>query len=62
MFAMKPQCFAAHLSLNASTWRDPEGVRVRPASGLAAADSFGYVVNVWGEIIANLAALGYDEV
>ena len=34
---------------------------MRAASGLHAADSFGYVVNVWGAIIENLARVGYDE-
>ena len=60
-FMLRPRCFAEHLALNASDGGDPDGIKVRAASGLHAADSFGYVVNVWGAIIENLARVGYDE-
>ncbi|GLD97099.1 hypothetical protein PINS_up005782 [Pythium insidiosum] len=46
--------------LNRTTGLDPEGIKLRPANGLEAAD---YVIGgywVWGKIIENLADIGYD--
>ncbi|KAJ8598763.1 hypothetical protein CTAYLR_009868 [Chrysophaeum taylorii] len=59
-FLLDPECLQRHLMLNLSTWDDPEHVRVRASTGLSAADAFG-PLNLWGELIVNLAVLGYDE-
>lgn len=40
---------------------DPPGVRVRPVSGLVAADYFAPGYFVWAVLIANLARIGYEE-
>lgn len=47
--------------LDNATGLDPPGIRVRPVSGLVAADWFipGYFV--WAVLIEELAKLGYDE-
>ena len=43
------------------TGLDPPGVRVRPVSGLVAADYFAAGYFVWAVLIHNLAKLGYEE-
>jgi len=55
------ECWLEHVCLNQSSWLDPEGIKLRPASGLSSAD---YLVGeywVWGKVIENLAEIGYDE-
>lgn len=49
-----------HLSLDTVTGLDPEGIRVRAAKGLDAASYFAAGYWIWGKIIENLAAVGYD--
>lgn len=49
-----------HLSLDTVTGLDPEGVRVRAAKGLDAANYFAAGYWIWSKIIENLAAVGYD--
>ncbi|KAH8098360.1 O-acyltransferase [Aureococcus anophagefferens] len=59
-FVLRPACLQRHLALNGTTWDDPADIKVRASSGLGAADAFG-PLNLWGELMANLAILGYDE-
>lgn len=49
------------MSLDNETGLDPPGVRVRPVSGLVAADYFAAGYFVWAVLIANLARIGYEE-
>lgn len=57
----RPLCWVEHMSLDNETGLDPSGIRVRPVTGLVAADYFlpGYFV--WAVLIANLARIGYEE-
>ncbi|KAJ7951546.1 Phospholipid:diacylglycerol acyltransferase 1 [Quillaja saponaria] len=57
----RPLCWVEHMSLDNETGLDQPGIRVRPVSGLVAADYFlpGYFV--WAVLIANLARIGYEE-
>lgn len=60
-FVLNQRCWLEHVMLNRSTGLDPEGIKLRPAYGLEAAD---YVIGgywVWGKIIENLADIGYDS-
>lgn len=60
-FMLNQKCWLEHVMLNRSTGLDPQGIKLRPASGLEAAD---YIVGgfwVWGKIIENLADIGYDS-
>ncbi|KAM7257702.1 hypothetical protein ACFE04_013443 [Oxalis oulophora] len=57
----RPLCWLEHLSLDNETGLDPPGVRVRPVSGLVAADYFAPGYFVWAVLIANLARIGYEE-
>eukprot|EP01087_Luapelamoeba_hula_P011750 TRINITY_DN3236_c0_g1_i1.p1 TRINITY_DN3236_c0_g1~~TRINITY_DN3236_c0_g1_i1.p1 ORF type:complete len:763 (-),score=116.08 TRINITY_DN3236_c0_g1_i1:52-2340(-) len=54
-------CWLQHIMLNRSTGLDPEGVKLRAAGGLEAADYFLPGYWVWGKMIQNLADLGYDS-
>jgi phospholipid:diacylglycerol acyltransferase len=57
-------CWLDHMALDPDTWNDPEGIRLRPASGLAAADYFlsdAQAFYVWGALIHALADVGYTE-
>ncbi|KAJ9128918.1 hypothetical protein P3X46_034333 [Hevea brasiliensis] len=56
-----PLCWVEHMSLDNETGLDPPGIRVRPVSGLVAADYFAPGYFVWAVLIANLARIGYDE-
>ncbi|XP_038696575.1 phospholipid:diacylglycerol acyltransferase 1-like isoform X2 [Tripterygium wilfordii] len=56
-----PLCWVEHMSLDNETGLDPPGVRVRPVSGLVAADYFAAGYFVWAVLIANLARIGYEE-
>ena len=57
----RPFCWVEHLSLDNETGLDKEGIRVRPVSGLVAADYFAPGYFVWAVLIANLARIGYEE-
>uniref|UniRef100_K3W971 Phospholipid:diacylglycerol acyltransferase n=1 Tax=Globisporangium ultimum (strain ATCC 200006 / CBS 805.95 / DAOM BR144) TaxID=431595 RepID=K3W971_GLOUD len=60
-FMMNQKCWIEHVMLNRSTGLDPDGIKLRPANGLEAAD---YVIGgfwVWGKVIENLADIGYDS-
>ncbi|KAL0396978.1 UNVERIFIED_CONTAM: Phospholipid:diacylglycerol acyltransferase 1 [Sesamum calycinum] len=50
-----------HMSLDDETGLDPIGIRVRPVTGLVAADYFALGYFVWAVLIANLAQIGYEE-
>ncbi|KAG0077225.1 hypothetical protein BGZ90_007505 [Linnemannia elongata] len=54
-------CWITNLRLDPETGVDPEGVRLRAAQGLEAADYFVQGYWVWAPIIKNLAAIGYDN-
>ena len=58
--AVDPSCLRRHLALNKTTWDDLDGISVRASTGLSAADAFG-PLNLWGELLRNLAILDYDE-
>ncbi|GAB2293306.1 Phospholipid:diacylglycerol acyltransferase 1 [Dionaea muscipula] len=57
----RPLCWVEHMSLDNETGLDPPGIRVRPVSGLVAADYFAPGYFVWAVLIANLANIGYEE-
>ncbi|KAL0319425.1 UNVERIFIED_CONTAM: Phospholipid:diacylglycerol acyltransferase 1 [Sesamum angustifolium] len=57
----RPLCWVEHMSLDNETGLDPSGVRVRPVTGLVAADYFAPGYFVWAVLIANLARVGYEE-
>ncbi|KAJ0091503.1 hypothetical protein Patl1_13543 [Pistacia atlantica] len=57
----RPLCWVEHMSLDNETGLDPSGIRVRPVSGLVAADYFAPGYFVWAVLIANLARIGYEE-
>ncbi|KAL6585184.1 Phospholipid:diacylglycerol acyltransferase 1 [Orobanche minor] len=57
----RPLCWVEHMSLDNETGMDPPGVRVRPVTGLVAADYFAPGYFVWAVLIANLARIGYEE-
>ncbi|XVF86862.1 hypothetical protein PTKIN_Ptkin18bG0075900 [Pterospermum kingtungense] len=57
----RPLCWVEHMSLDNETGLDPCGIRVRPVSGLVAADYFAPGYFVWAVLIANLARIGYEE-
>ncbi|XP_051147592.1 phospholipid:diacylglycerol acyltransferase 1-like [Andrographis paniculata] len=57
----RPLCWLEHMSLDNQTGLDPPGVRVRPVTGLVAADYFAPGYFVWAVLIANLAQIGYEE-
>ncbi|GAB2222228.1 hypothetical protein Drorol1_Dr00013433 [Drosera rotundifolia] len=57
----RPSCWVEHMSLDNETGMDPPGIRVRPVSGLVAADYFAPGYFVWAVLIANLANIGYEE-
>eukprot|EP01018_Ginkgo_biloba_P018029 Gb_39374 [translate_table: standard] len=48
------------MSLDNETGLDPPGIRVRPVSGLVAADYFALGYFVWAVLIENLARIGYE--
>ncbi|CAM6050004.1 unnamed protein product [Sphagnum compactum] len=57
----RPKCWMEHMTLDNETGLDPEGIRVRPVSGLVAADYFAPGYFVWAVLIENLAQIGYEE-
>ncbi|KAI8093378.1 Lecithin:cholesterol acyltransferase-domain-containing protein [Halteromyces radiatus] len=50
-----------HVRLDPVTGLDPPGAKIRAAQGLDAADYFVTGYWIWGKIIENLAAIGYDS-
>ncbi|XP_010278272.1 PREDICTED: putative phospholipid:diacylglycerol acyltransferase 2 [Nelumbo nucifera] len=56
----RPLCWLEHLSLDSVTGLDPPGIRVRPVTGLAAADYFAPGYFLWTTLIENLAKVGYE--
>jgi phospholipid:diacylglycerol acyltransferase len=57
---LQPKCWVDHVSLDYNTGLDPEGIKLRPAGGMEAAD---YLVGgywVWAKLIRELAVVGYD--
>ncbi|KAL4577010.1 hypothetical protein LXL04_013111 [Taraxacum kok-saghyz] len=56
----RPLCWLEHLSLDDETGLDPPGIRVRPVTGLVAADYFAPGYFVWAVLIENLAKIGYE--
>uniref|UniRef100_A0A2P2K7C7 phospholipid:diacylglycerol acyltransferase n=2 Tax=Rhizophora mucronata TaxID=61149 RepID=A0A2P2K7C7_RHIMU len=57
----RPLCWVEHMSLDNESGLDPPGIRVRPVSGLVAADYFAAGYFVWAVLMANLARIGYEE-
>ncbi|CAI5708334.1 unnamed protein product [Hyaloperonospora brassicae] len=60
-FMMNQRCWLEHMMLNRSTGTDPDGIKLRAAKGLEAAD---YLIGgfwVWGKMVENLAEIGYDS-
>ncbi|GJZ46967.1 phospholipid:diacylglycerol acyltransferase 1-like protein [Tanacetum coccineum] len=57
----RPSCWLQHMSLDNETGLDPFGIKVRPVSGLVAADYFAPGYFVWAVLIANFARVGYEE-
>nr|AZM65202.1 diacylglycerol acyltransferase 3 [Vitellaria paradoxa] len=57
----RPLCWVEHMSLDNETGLDPPGIRIRPVSGLVAADYFAPGYFVWAVLIASLAHIGYEE-
>ncbi|KAL2611173.1 hypothetical protein R1flu_022865 [Riccia fluitans] len=57
----RPYCWMEHMSLDNETGLDLPGMRVRPVSGLVAADYFAPGYFVWAVLIENLARIGYEE-
>jgi hypothetical protein len=53
------ECWLAHMRL-ADNGSDPEGIRLRPATGLEAADVVMGAYSLWGPLVQQLAAIGYD--
>ncbi|TDH66019.1 hypothetical protein CCR75_007525 [Bremia lactucae] len=60
-FMLNQKCWLQHMMLNRSTGMDPDGIKLRAAKGLEAAD---YLIGgfwVWGKLVENLAEIGYDS-
>ncbi|KAG0097158.1 hypothetical protein BGZ93_003318 [Podila epicladia] len=55
------ECWISNMRLDSDTGLDPEGIRLRAAQGLEAADYLVPGYWVWAPIIKNLAAIGYDN-
>lgn len=58
---MDKECWIEHLRLDPRTGSDPDGIRLRAAQGLEAADFILPGFWVWARIISNLAEIGYDH-
>eukprot|EP00475_Leptophrys_vorax_P016267 TRINITY_DN2271_c0_g1_i4.p1 TRINITY_DN2271_c0_g1~~TRINITY_DN2271_c0_g1_i4.p1 ORF type:complete len:675 (+),score=143.73 TRINITY_DN2271_c0_g1_i4:189-2213(+) len=57
---LQPKCWVDHVSLDYESGLDPEGIKLRAAGGMEAAD---YLVGgywVWAKLIRELALVGYD--
>ncbi|KAJ2551173.1 phospholipid:diacylglycerol acyltransferase [Coemansia sp. RSA 1933] len=55
------ECWVQHMMLDKTSGLDPEGIKLRAAQGLDAADYFITGYWIWGKAIENLAVLGYDS-
>jgi len=53
-------CAMEHMGLDLMTGKDPENIRIRPASGFESADYFAGNYWVWSKLLMNLADIGYD--
>ncbi|ORX54072.1 LACT-domain-containing protein [Hesseltinella vesiculosa] len=60
MVAMDKNGWLEHMKLDPKTGLDPENIKLRAAQGLTAADYLFTGYWVWGKVIENLAAIGYD--
>lgn len=60
-YTCRPLCWVEHMSLDNETGLDPPGIKIRPVSGLVAADYFAPGYFVWAVLIANLAHIGYED-
>jgi len=60
-FFTETDCWIQHLMLDSTSGMDPPNIRVRAAQGFEAADYFMPGYWVWGKMIKNLAAVGYDS-
>ncbi|CAO3642876.1 unnamed protein product [Cunninghamella blakesleeana] len=58
---MDKESWIQHVRLDPVTGLDPPGSKIRAAQGLDAADYFVSGYWIWGKIIENLAAIGYDS-
>jgi len=56
-----PKCWVEHMKLKLENGLDPDGIKLRPAVGLEAADYLFPGYWVWGKIIENLGIIGYDN-
>lgn len=54
------RCWLKHMKLDPLTGLDPEGIKLRPATGLASADYLFGNFWVWAKMIENLAAIGFE--
>lgn len=54
-------CWLEHLKLDPNSGGDPDGIKLRPAQGLEAADFILPGFWVWARMIENLAEIGYDH-
>lgn len=59
-FLMERDCWKEHMMLDPFTGGDPEGIRLRAATGFEAVDYFMANYWVWGKLIENLADVGYS--
>jgi len=57
---LNSRCWLQHLKLNQTTGLDPDGIRLRPADGLEAADYLLPGYWIWARFIEDAAAIGYD--
>jgi phospholipid:diacylglycerol acyltransferase len=53
-------CWLKHVMLDTETGLDPPGIKLRSAQGFEAADFFMAGYWIWGKILENLAAIGYE--
>ncbi|CAI5709857.1 unnamed protein product [Peronospora destructor] len=60
-FMMNQKCWLEHMMLNRSSGMDPDGIKLRAAKGLEAADFLIGGYWVWGKMVENLAEIGYDS-
>eukprot|EP00124_Ichthyophonus_hoferi_P003850 Ihof_evm2s366 gene=Ihof_evmTU2s366 len=58
---LNSRCWIDHLKLDTYSNLDPPDIRVRPSEGTESASYFLPGFFVWGMIIENLAAIGYDS-
>merc|ERR1712137_820486 len=54
------RCWLQHIALNQTTGLDPEGIKLRVADGMSAADFLIGDYWVWERVIHNLADIGHD--